>query len=114
MSIQTKVNQLTDLNNEIKRLYKEIAKLKKITVTINKEITDYLVMNNEKGFRCGSTALVLDVQTKPMAKPKKSKEESYLQVIEQHGIDNPRMFLSSLMEAGKNNKEITKLKFHKI
>ena len=114
MSIQSKVNQLTDLNNEIKRLYKEIAKLKKITVTINKDITDYLVANNEKGFRCGSTALVLDVKTKPYAKPKKSKEESYLHMLEQYGIDNPRTFLKDFMEAGKHTKEVTQLKFHKI
>ena len=114
MSIQHKVTQLTNLNTEIKRLYKEISRMKKVQATINKEITDYLIANNEKGFRIGDTALVLDVKNKPFVKTKKNKEESYLNMIEEYGIEDPKRFLEKLIEAGKDTKEVSELKFHKI
>jgi len=114
MSIQEKVRALTEIDNEISRLSKELAKLRKQAKDINNEITNYLVLKDEIGFKCEGNALILDKKVRKFSKNKKSKEESYLQIIEQYGIENPKAFLDELFNAGKNEKEITKIKIQKL
>ena len=98
MSIQAKVRALTEINKEISRLTKELSKFRK----------------EARDFKCDGNALLLDKKVKHFAKNKKSKEESYLQIIEQYGIENPRAFLDELFNSGKNEKEITKIKIQKL
>lgn len=112
--MQSKVRSLTEINKEIKRLTKQISLLRKQSKEINNEITNYLVVNDEIGFKCDGNALILDKKTKPVSKNKKSKEESYISFIEKHGIDNPKEFLNELLNAGKDEKEIMKLKIQKL
>jgi len=114
MSIQAKVRSLTEINKEISRLTKQISSLRKEAKDINAEITNYLVSKDEIGFKCDGNALILDKKTKPVAKNKKSKEESYISFIEQHGIENPKEFLEELLNAGKDEKEVMKLKIQKL
>ena len=114
MSIQAKVRALTEINKEISRLTKELSKFRKEAKNINDEIANYIVSRDELGFKCDGQALILDKKVKHFAKNKKSKEESYLQIIEQYGIENPRAFLDELFNSGKNEKEITKIKIQKL
>lgn len=114
MSIQLKVKELSTLNNQIKQLQKEIASLRKISTEINNDIKNYLIENDEVGFKYDNHALILDMNTKQVSKPRKVRDESYLNVIEQYGITDSKRFLTELMEAGKDVKEITKLKIHKL
>ena len=114
MSIQAKVRALTEINKEISRLTTELSKFRKEARDINNEIANYLVSRDEIGFKCDGNALLLDKKVKHFAKNKKSKEESYLQIIEQYGIENPRAFLDELFNSGKNEKEITKIKIQKL
>lgn len=114
MAMQAKVRSLTEINNEITRLTKQISMLRKQAKEINSEITNYLVSKDEIGFKCDGNALILDKKTKPVAKNKKSKEESYISFIEKHGIENPKEFLQELLNSGKDEKEIMKLKIQKI
>ena len=114
MSIQTKFRALNDINKEISRLSKEVSKLRKQAKDINSDIENYLVSRDEIGFKCDGNALILDKKVKHIAKNKKSKEESYLQVIEQYGIENPKTFLDELFNAGKDEKEVRKIKIQKI
>lgn len=112
--IVSKVQTLTDINKRIAVLSKELNVLRKQAKNINAEITKYLVEKDEIGFKCGGNALILDRTLKPVVKPKKPKEESYLHFLEQQGIDNPKIFLEELMKSGKEEKEVTKLKVSAI
>jgi DNA mismatch repair ATPase MutL len=114
MSIQTKVRALNEINKEISRLSKSLSKLRKEAKDINNDIASYLVTRDEIGFKCEGNALMLDRKVKHITKNKKSKEESYLQIIQQYGIENPKEFLDAFFNAGKDEKEITKIKIQKL
>ena len=114
MTIQESVRTLTEINKEITRSSKELAKLRKQAKAINKEITDYIISREQIGVKCDGNAFIVDKKTKPITKPKKLKEQSYIEIAEKYGIDNPQEFLKELMSAGKLEKEVTKLKIQKL
>ena len=114
MSIQADIKELTEINSEIGRLSKEISKLRKHAKQKEQNIISYLKEKEQHGVKFGGNALILDTKSKNIAKPKKTKEESYLKVLEEFGIDNPKSALEELMKAGKDEKQITKLKIQKI
>jgi hypothetical protein len=114
MTIQESVRTLTEINKEIIRSSKELAKLRKQAKAINKEITDYIISREQIGVKCDGNAFIVDKKTKPITKPKKLKEQSYIEIAEKYGIDNPQEFLKELMSAGKLEKEVTKLKIQKL
>ena len=110
MSIQEDIKTLTELNKEITRLSKQLNKLRKDTKEINGRITAYITAKDQVGVKYEGSAFILDKKTRPVAKPKKTKEEGYIQVIEQYGIENAKGFLEELLKAGQVEKEVTKLK----
>jgi len=114
MSIQEDIKILTELNKEISRLSTQINKLRKDAKEINNRITEYIKAKDQIGVKYEGSAFILDRKTRPVAKPKKVKEQDYIQVIEQYGIENPKGFLEELLKAGQVEKEVTKLKIQKL
>jgi hypothetical protein len=114
MTIQENVRILTEINKEISRLSKELAKLRKQSKAVNKEITDYIISKEQVGVKYDGNAFIVDKKTKPITKPKKLKEQSYIEIAEKYGIDNPQEFLKEFLNAGKLEKEVTKLKIQKL
>jgi len=114
MSIQDDIKTLTEINKEITNLSKQLNKLRKDAKEINGRITAYITAKEQVGVKYEGNAFILDKKTRPISKPKKTKEEGYIQVIEQYGIENPKVFLEELMKAGQVEKEVTKLKIQKI
>jgi septal ring factor EnvC (AmiA/AmiB activator) len=114
MTIQENIRTLTEVNKEISRVSKELAKLRKQAKAVNKEITEYIIAKEQIGVKCDGNAFIVDKKTKPIAKPKKLKEQSYIEIAEKYGIDNPQEFLKELLNAGKLEKEVTKLKIQKL
>ena len=114
MTIQESVRIVTDINKEIERLTKELSKLRKQAKIANKEITDYIISRDQIGVKCDGNAFIVDKKTKPITKPKKLKEQSYIEIAEKYNIENPQEFLKDLFNAGKSEKEITKLKIQKL
>ena len=114
MSIQERIKTLTEINKEIGRLSKQLSKLRKDAKEINQDITSYILAREQVGVKYEGNAFILDKKTKPVIKPKKNKEESYIEYLEKSGIENTKEFLEGLFKAGKEEKEITKLKIQKI
>ena len=114
MAMQAKVKILTEINKEIARLTKEMSKLRKQAKEINIEIASYLEANDEIGFKCEGNALILDKTVKTITKNKKSKEQSYIEIARQYGIERPDEFLKELFDAGKSTKEYKKIKIQKL
>lgn len=114
MTIQENVRILTDINKDIARLSKELAKLRKQAKRINNEITEYIISKDQIGVKYDGNAFIIDKKTKPITKPKKLKEQSYIEIVEKYGIDNPQEFLKEFLNAGKLEKEVTKLKIQKL
>ena len=114
MSIQADIKELTDINREIGRLSKEISKLRKHAKTKEQNIIAYLKEKDQHGVKFDGNALILDTKAKPVTKTKKVKEESYLKVLEEFGIEDAKKALEELIKAGRDEKEITKLKIQKL
>ena len=114
MSIQEKINTYSEIDKEIKRLSKQLSKLRKDAKKIHDEISNYISAKDQVGVKYNGTAFILDKKTRPVARSKKTKETCYLQIVEQYGIENPREFLDELFKAGKEEKEITRLKIQHI
>jgi hypothetical protein len=114
MSIQADIKELTEINREIGRLSKELSKLRKHAKQKEQNIISYLKEKDQHGVKFEGNALILDTQPKNIAKPKKTKEESYIKVLEEFGLENPKSVLDELMKAGKDEKQVTKLKIKKI
>jgi len=113
-TIQENIRRLTELNQKKGLLTKEMRKLNKEIKAVNQEVVNYLKAKEQPGVKYDGTAIILDTKPKPVAKPKKLKEQSYIEVLEKFGLDNPQEVLKELFEAGKENKEISKLKVKKI
>ena len=114
MSIQAEIRELTDINKEIGRLSKELSKLRKHAKIKEQNIITYLKEKDQHGVKFDGNALIINTKPKPITKPKKIKEESYIRVLEEFGIENPKNCLDELFKAGKEEKEVTKLKIQKI
>ena len=114
MSIQELILSLTEINKEIGITSKKLSKLRKQANEINSKIAEYITTKEQIGVKYAGNAFILDKKTKKVAKPKKIKEESYLQIIEQYGIENPKTFLDELLSAGKIEKEVSKLKIEQL
>lgn len=114
MSIQKLILSLTEINKEICLTSKKLSKLRKEANQINSKIKEYITEKDQVGVKYAGNAFILDKKTKKVAKPKKSKEESYLQIIEQYGIENPKTFLEELLSAGKLEKEVSKLRIEQL
>lgn len=114
MSIQELILSLTEINKEISITSKKLSKLRKQANEINSKIAEYITAKEQVGVKYAGNAFILDKKTKKVAKPKKSKEESYLQVIEQYGIEDPKKFLEELLSSGKLEKEVSKLRIEQI
>ena len=114
MSIQGDIRELTDINKEISRLSKEASKFRKIAKTKEKNIISYLKEKEQHGVKFDGNALILEVKPKPVTKPKKLKEESYIKVLEELGLENPRIALEEILKAGKDTKAIDKLVIKQI
>lgn len=114
MNIHAEISTLTGLKKEIALRSKEIGKLRKEAKIKEANIITYLKEKDQHGVKFNGNALIMNTKPKPVAKPKKLKEESYLRVLEEAGVPNPENFLKELFNAGKEEKEVTNLKIQKI
>ena len=114
MSIQSEIKELTSINSEISRLSKELAKLRKQSKIKEQNIINYLKEKDQQGVKFDGNALIINTEPKPVTKPKKLKEESYIRVLEEFGLENPKNVLEELFKAGKDEKKVTKLQIRKL
>ena len=80
MTIQESIRIMTEINKEIERASKELAKFRKQKKIVNQEITDYIISRDQIGVKCDGNAFIVDKKTKPITKPKKLKEQSYREI----------------------------------
>lgn len=114
MSIQSKVNEINSIKQELNSIRIRGSILRKKMKEIEEEINQYLDIKDQPGLKYKGIAIIRE--TKPTRKTKKKKEqrEDSIYVLEKYGIDNPEKVLDEIMEARRGiPKEQTKLKFKK-
>jgi len=111
MSIQNYVNELKEINTEIKRLKGVTTNLKKRSMLIEKNIISYLNEKNIPGVKDKDTAIIIENKKKRINVSKKSAEQESIKILESHGIMNAKNVLNEILEARKgNNIEMQKVK----
>jgi hypothetical protein len=115
MTISGYINELNELNIEIKRLTIKIKELKLRANKINSIIQDTLIEKDLPGVKYKGNAYVLEKTTKNIPKKKSQIQTDYIELLENAGVENPHYIYNQLINLKKGDiKEINKLKIKKI
>lgn len=115
MSIKNDIEELARLDNELKRIHAEAARIRKIKAQTEKRIADYLQQKELPGAKVNNTAVVLDNKTKTLYKTKKQKEASVVSVLRELGVQNPQSAYQRITEASRKDVvQSPKITFKKV
>ncbi len=113
--IQSYVNQLRELNIELKRVSKSASDIRKQIKVVEKNILEYLNEKDQPGVKYKDIAIVVENKTKRTGKSKKEKEEDSLRILEEYGISDAKNVLKQLQDAQKGEEvENKKIKIKQI
>jgi hypothetical protein len=114
-SIQSDINELNEVNQEIKRLSAMLKKLRKQSKDIELRIADYLKDKDTPGVKFQGYAIVLEQKEKFVKKKKVEQEMDAIQVLENYNINNPSEALKEIIQARRGEStQVNKLKIKKI
>lgn len=115
MSIKGYVNELNQLNAEIKRLQARTRLLRQKSKKVEEHIVKYLQEKDQPGVKYKGTAIVMENKPKRLLKKTKEREEDALEVLRSHGVENADKVLKEIMEARKGDSvNTTKIKIKQI
>lgn len=115
MSIVGTLNELKDLEFEIKNLSARLKTLRGMVKQKNEVVQNYLREKDQPGLKYQGKAYLLGQTTKRIPKKKTEREADSLRVLQEAGVSNPEKILAELLEARKGNaQETEKLKIQKL
>jgi hypothetical protein len=115
MSITGDVNELNNLNLEIKRLNFQLKSLRKNAKDCEQRIVKYLQEKDTSGVRYQGKAIILETKTKINKKTKTERENDLIRVLSNHGVANPETAVLDIINSYKGNvSETQKLKIKKL
>ena len=101
--IQNYVNELKDINSEIKRIKLLSSELKKRSHLIEKNIIAYLNEKNIPGVKDKDTAIIIENKKKRVNVSKKNAEIECIKILESNGIPNAKNVLNEILNVRKGN-----------
>lgn len=115
MSVSGDVNELNQLDNEIKRVQSHLKELRIRKQTVESRIIDYLQQKNQPGVKYKGKALVLENKTKRINKSKVNKETDAISILSQYDIPEPEKVLEKILESRRGQaQEVTAIKIKTI
>jgi hypothetical protein len=100
-TIQKSVQELKDINLEIKRLKTLLTQLKNRSGVLEKNILSYLNEKDIPGVKDKDTAVIIENKKKRINISRKNTELECLKILQSHGIDNAETVLKEISEARK-------------
>ena len=116
-SIQSSVQELKEINIEIKRLTKKASELRKRATSIEKNIISFLNEKELPGVKDNSTAVIIQNKKKTINRNKKNIEQRSLKILEENGIpiQNAKELLNQILDVRKGEQvELQKVKMQEI
>lgn len=101
MSIKAYVDELENIEAQIKINNQKNAALRKRMKELKTNITQFLQEKDQVGLKYKGKAIILETTEKRLAKKKKEKEESILHVLQELGIANTEEAYKMILEAQK-------------
>jgi hypothetical protein len=115
MSIQNEINELTQVNAEIKRLSLQLRTLRKRAKDIESNVIDFLQQKDQPGLKYQNKAIILETKEKRSTKKRSEQEADAINVLSKYDISEPDKVLKEILESRKgSSKEISKLKIKQI
>jgi hypothetical protein len=114
-AIQSYVQELKEINVEIKRLKGRTSELKKKAAQLEKNIISYLNEKDIPGVKDRDVAIIIENKKKRINVSKKNAEQESIRILEANGISNAKNVLNEILEARRgNNIELQKVKVTEI
>lgn len=103
MSIKKYIDELEQINIEIKRNFNRNKLLRKRSKELEKNIAEYLVSKNQPGIKYKDKAILLDNKPKIKRKTKKERENDAISYLKELGISTPKEVYLSLQNVQKGH-----------
>ena len=115
ISIQSYVQELKEVNTEIKRLQDTIKLMKQRSADLEKQVISYLNEKEQPGVKYKNTAIIIENKPKRLGKTKKDIESESIRILQESGIANPREVLERITKSRKGDQvQIQKVKLKNI
>ena len=115
MSIKGYVEELEQLQLEIKRNNTRNRFLHQRVKELETNIAEYLAEKGQHGLKYKGKAIIVEQKERRLAKKKKDKEADIITLFEELGVDNPQDAYTRLVDTQKGDPvEQRKIKFKKL
>jgi hypothetical protein len=115
MSIKSCVDELEEIQNEIKRNNIKNSKLRQRTKELELNIKNYLDEKGQPGLKYKGKAIMIEEKEVRPAKKRKDREQAMISLFEELGVSDPREAFLRLQDVQKGEKtEKTVIKFKKL
>ena len=115
MSIKAYVDELEQVQEEIKRNNKRNALLRVRVRELEASISEYLTAKGQHGLKYKGRAILVQSGEKRGTKSKKEKESSIMSLLNESGIEDPDEFYAKLIDVQKKDPVVqTKIKFTRL
>jgi hypothetical protein len=112
MSISSDIQTLNQLNAEIKRTRVILKNLREQAKNTEANIITYLKSKEQNGVKYQGKAIVLENRPKSTIRKKSEQELDSIDILESHGVNDPRRVLKELYGVKRGNPhEVEVLKF---
>ena len=113
--IKSYVNELNQINAEIKHISSHLRNLRKKSKEVEENIIMYLRQKEQPGLKYNGTAIIVESKPKRATKKKVEMERDTLRVLEEHGIEDPQSVLQEIIDARRGQEtEQDKIKIKKL
>jgi hypothetical protein len=115
MSIKNYVDELEQIQAEIKRNNTHNRFLRQRVKELEANIAEYLAQKGQHGLKYKGRAVILEQKERRPAKKKKDKEADIISLFEELGVDDPQGAYTRLVDTQKGDPvEQRKIKFKKL
>ena len=99
MSIKAIVNELEQVNNELKRYLNLMKPLKQRKVELQNQIAEYLKSKDQIGLKHEDKAIIIEQKEIYAKKSKQDKESDVKKLLEKYNIKDSEKFFNDLNDA---------------
>lgn len=115
MSIKNYVDELEQIQQQIKRNNENNHSLRKRSTELEANITDYLEQKGQHGLKYNGRAIIIENKERRPPKKKKQKDADIISLLQEFGISDPNEAYNRIKEAQKGDPiEQQKIKFKKL
>lgn len=101
--IQSNVQELRNINIEIKNLQARIKQLRNRSTAIEKDILTYLNEKEQPGVKFQNTAIIIENKAKSIKKNNKDVEKLQVELLRDSGVSNAEEVLKKMSEIKKGD-----------